>query len=230
MQEQRSLITTPFPLDSLVLKPQELNENTPVYLLLHGFGQRAKRLYRQWGGLFQESDCLIIPNAPFPMPRKKTDPETGQSYYQIPRAWYFYNNLKDEFLIDYEFPSLLLSNFMHELNLEKNPLCIIGYSQGGYLAPFVGAKLKQTKHVIGVNCRFREDLLPDKLDFRLDAFHAQKDTQVDYERSLKSFQTLNRRTLAGEFYTWPDKDHELDDQTNKELMAHLNDYRELLVK
>lgn len=230
MQEQRSHISTPFPIDSLVIKPDEFNDKTPVYLLLHGFGQRAKRLYRQWSKIFEENDCLIVPNAPFPMPRKKTDPESAQSYYQIPRAWYFYDNIKDEFLIDYEFPSRLLSGLITELNLEKNPLCIIGYSQGGYLAPFAGSRLKQTKHVIGVNCRYREDLLPQKLNFRLDAFHAQQDTQVDYNRSYQSFEALKKRTLGGEFYTWPDKKHELDDWTDAQLKAHIKTYRELLSK
>jgi predicted esterase len=164
------------------------------------------------------------------MPKKKTDSNTGQSYYQIPRAWYFYDNLKDEFLIDYEFPSELLAGLIQKLGLASNPLCILGYSQGGYLAPFVGAKLAQTKHVIGVNCRYREDLLPAKLNFRLDAFHAQEDTQVDYQNSLASFELLNSRSIAGEFYTWPNKDHELDEQTNAQLMGHIKDYRDLLVK
>ena len=229
MQEQRSQINTPFPLDSLIIKPDNHHDKTPVYLLLHGFGQRAKRLYRQWGQLFNPNDCLVIPNAPFPMPKKKTDSKTGKDYYQIPRAWYFYNNLKDEFLIDYEFPSELLARFIQDIGLVDNPLCIIGYSQGGYLAPFVATKLTQTKHVIGINCRYREDLLPAKLRFRLDAFHAQKDTQVDYKKSFTSFELLKSRSLAGEFYTWPEKDHELDEQTNAQLMAHIKDYRDLLV-
>lgn len=228
MHEQRSLITATFPVDSIVIKPDEHHEKTPVYLLLHGFGQRAKRLFRQWGELFDQNDCLVIPNAPFPMPRKNKDPQTGEYYYQIPRAWYFYNNLKDEFLIDYDFPSQLLAEFIDHLDLSKNPLCIIGYSQGGYLAPFVGARLKQTKHVIGVNCRFREDKLPDSLDFRLDAFHADQDSQVDYKRSSESYQKIFPRVAAGEFITWSGKDHELDAQTNAELQQHINTYRELL--
>lgn len=229
MQEQRSLIPTAFPLDSIVIRPEGHHEKTPVYLLLHGYGQRAKRTYREWAPLFSKEDCLVIPNGPFPLPRKNTDPQTGEQYYQIPRAWYFYNNLKDEFLIDYSFPAELLAGLIQELGLLKNPLCLIGYSQGGYLAPFVGVKLKQTKHVVGVNCRFREDMLPDWLNFRLDAFHADQDTQVDYHRSQKSFHTLNARSLSGEFITWEGKDHGLDDETHESMKKHINTYRELLV-
>ena len=89
------------------------------------------------------------------------------------------------------------------------PLTIIGYSQGGYLAPFVGEKIPQTKHVIGVNCRFRFDKLPDKLNFKIDGIHGEQDENVDPLRAKESFGVLKDRGASGGFYIVEKEGHRL---------------------
>lgn len=71
-------------------------------------------------------------------------------------------------------------------------------------------------------------MLPEKLDFRLDAIHAQKDTKVDFDRSQKSFEILHPRTLGGNFYPIPNLDHELQEQTNLKMFELVKTGRALL--
>lgn len=228
MQLTRQFVMAPTPIDTLWQKGKE-GTDTPVYLLLHGFGERAKRLYRQWGNLFEEDVHLLIPNAPFPLPKKEMDSQTQQPFYKIGFAWYFYDDIKDEFLIDYQYPAKILRQLLEDLDLAKNPLCIIGYSQGGYLSPFAGALCENTRHVIGVNCRFREDMLPPKISFRLDALHAQEDSKVDFARAQAAHAKLQARGVSGEFKAVADLDHDLNPQMNQELKQLIKKHRALLV-
>lgn len=227
MQLTRHLVQAPTPIDYLWQKGTDAVQ-TPVYLLLHGFGERAKRLLRQWGPLFEKDVHLVIPNAPYPLPKREVDPETQRPFYKIGFAWYFYDEIKDEFLIDYQYPAKILQQLLKDLNLDKNPLCIIGYSQGGYLSPFAGALCENTRHVIGVNCRFREDMLPSKIDFQLDALHAQEDSKVDFSRAQAAFEKLRQRGVKGSFRPVPGLDHELGPEINQQLSMLLKKHRALL--
>lgn len=227
MELIRKLVSAATPMDTLFIEGKEGSE-TPVYLLLHGFGERAKRLYRQWAPLFCDDVHLVIPNAPFPLPKREIDPQTGKAFYKIGHAWYFYDDIKDEFLIDYHYPAAVLKQLIHDLGLANNPLCIVGYSQGGYLSPFVGSVCQNTRHVIGVNCRFREDLLPKTINFRLDALHATDDTKVDFTRAKAAHERLAQRGVAGHFKAVAGLDHDLGPEMNKELSDLLKTHRALL--
>lgn len=227
MQLTRHLVQAPAPIDYLLRKGPE-KESTPVYLLLHGFGERAKRLWRHWETLFEKDVHLLIPNAPYPLPKKEHDPVTKNPFYKVGYAWYFYDETKDEFLIDYQYPAKILEQLLKDLNLDKNPLCIIGYSQGGYLSPFVGALCQSTRHVIGVNCRFRDDMLPDQISFQLDALHAQEDSMVDFTRARESYQRLSQRGVRGSFQAVPGANHSLGQTINQELAQLIKMHRAVL--
>ena len=59
-----------------------------------------------------------------------------------------------------------LFNTLKNLNLLNKELFIIGYSQGGYLAPFVGLKCPNTSAVIGINCNYKTEFFNQKINFK----------------------------------------------------------------
>ena len=182
-----------------------------VILLLHGYGERGQKIYKRLIDYLPKDVLIISPNGPFPLPVKT---EEG---FKLSFAWYFYDNIKEQFFIDYDLPSELLMNFYIQLNLPNLPLTIIGYSQGGYLAPFVGEKISQTSHVIGINCRFRYDKLKESLDFKLDGIHGKNDKTVDPLAALKSFEILKNRGVNGKFYFIENEGHHLNEPFKEKI-------------
>ncbi len=188
----------------------------PFILLLHGFNERAQRIFRKTLEAIPENLTLVVPNAPFPMPRRVHD-QAGD-YYKIGYAWYFYDDLKDEFLIDYSYPSAWLNSLIKTMGLDQRPMIIIGYSQGGYLAPFVGEACSNTKKVIGINCRFRDDMLSSNPpSYPLFALHGDNDDKVCPVRAQASFEKLKAQGYQGDFKLMAGKGHELDQDVCEEL-------------
>jgi predicted esterase len=188
-----------------------------VILLLHGYGEKAQKIFKRLIEYLPEDSLVIAPNGPFPLPVKTEDG------YKLSFAWYFFDPIKDKFFIDYELPSELLKNFYQKLELPNLPLTIIGYSQGGYLAPLVGAKIPQTNHVIGINCRFRYDKLGQDINFKLDGIHGKSDDVVDPIRALESFEILKKRGIKGNFYYIENQGHLLTEPIKEKIQELLKD-------
>lgn len=167
-------------------------EGAPVLLLLHGFNERAKRILRNISSILPQDMAILAPNAPFPLPQRIKN-ETGE-FYKIGFAWYFFDDIKEEFYIDYEYPVQWLKSLLNTLKLNHRPIIILGYSQGGYLAPFIAQSLENCAGVIGVHCRFRDDLLrAEPQAYPLYSLHAELDDKVDTERSQKSAHNLRQK-------------------------------------
>ena len=89
-------------------------------------------------------------------------------------------------------PSSLLGNLINN-NFPNKEITILGYSQCGYLAPFVGGKIDNIEHVIGINCNFRSDFFDFPLDYSLTHLHAVDDPLVEYDNACKSIELLNEK-------------------------------------
>lgn len=188
-----------------------------VILLLHGYGEKAQKIFKRLIEYLPKDSLVIAPNGPFPLPVKTEDG------YKLSFAWYFFDPIKDKFFIDYELPSELLKNFYQQLDLPNLPLTIIGYSQGGYLSPLVGAKIPQTNHVIGINCRFRYDKLENGINFKLDGIHGKLDEVVDPNRAKESFEILKKRGIKGNFYFIENEGHLLSEPIKEKIQELLKD-------
>ncbi|EQC51677.1 serine hydrolase [Bacteriovorax sp. DB6_IX] len=158
-----------------------------IHILLHGFGQNSDIILEDLKDILDPKSYWLIPNGVFPMPKKRAE---GISYKF---AWYFYNTVKEEYYIDFTYPCGVLKAFINQVDPKRRPLTIIGYSQGGYLAPFLGQAIEQTEKVLGINCNFRHDMLEEEVDFELYQIHGSIDPIVDYENSKNSFELLKPR-------------------------------------
>ncbi len=194
-----------------------------VIFLLHGYSETGFKIYKRLGvkldKLIGSNTLILAPNAPFPLPKAfplstneaRTKEELLQGF-----AWYFYHSATNEFLIDYKVPAQMLTNYITEVlalyATEQAPFQIIGYSQGGYLAPFLAQELVKSslvpEKVIALNCSIRSDLLSEVPSYPLYQLQGTEDKIIDTKLAFERFEKLKERGLKeGEFQWIEGVDH-----------------------
>lgn len=189
-----------------------------VILLLHGLSERGKRIFRKLSPYLPDDALILAPNAPFPIARKS---ELGLSYGF---SWYFYDSQTGEYFLNQDMARDWLKELLKKYNPQKLALTIIGFSQGGYLAPLVGSDHTNTELVIGLGCEFRSTLITEKLHFPLMGLHGKDDDIVSAESSLKNFDMIKH--LASESY-WeaiPETKHEINKLMGSRVLTILETF------
>ncbi len=176
---------------------------TEIILLLHGLGERGKRIYRKLLPVLPSTALVIAPNAPFPLERAKE----GRMDYG--HSWYFYDKLENRYFVTQDLAKYWLRDLLLLENTAKLPVTIIGFSQGGYLAPLVGMEIPETRLVIGLACEFRSNLLASLPQFPLSAVHGEADTVVKAEASRTELALLVERGIDATFHLVVGTGHEI---------------------
>lgn len=158
-----------------------------VILLLHGLHERGLRIFRKLVKHLPENALILAPNGPFPLPREKN----GRTEYGF--AWYFYDRATKSYHLDQKLAVSWLTELLRTKNLPHLPLTIIGFSQGGYLAPLLGHALPETKLVIGLGCEFRDNLVAKDIRFPLVGLHGESDRVVNVNHSRTEAEKQNLR-------------------------------------
>lgn len=157
----------------------KIGEPSRIYVLLHGYLLDGSYMMKEFSGLFQEGAHIVSPNGPFLVPVKK-----GEEYF--PKyAWYFFDPIKKSYYINYDPGAKYLSDILINLNPKKLPVTIIGYSQGGYLAPRVANFCPEVDQIISIASVFR----PDRFDIRSEVEYVQinseSDLVVDFSEAVR---------------------------------------------
>lgn len=201
-------------MDALIKSPEDPHE---IILLLHGLNERGRRIYRKLLPHLPSNALIIAPNGPFPLPRYK------EEKLDFGYAWYFYDKFKKSYVINQD----LAKNWLKELvtlnNPNKLPVTIIGFSQGGYLAPLAGLIIPETKLVVGLGCEFRNNLLGEKTPFPLVGIHGEQDDIISSESSLHEFHLLKERGFKGEWHSVEAK-HEINQNMGLKVKEILDQY------
>lgn len=209
------------------------SEFDDVILLLHGYSEDAKRIYKRLGRKINETfgedskTLIIAANGLYPLPKafplEKSITEADDLLQGF--AWYFYHAGTNTFLIDYKIPAETLGNWCEKLTQGNKPLTVIGYSQGGYLAPFVGFNVRKRgihlKKVIGINCSFRVDMMEETPDFPMDLIQGENDTIIDRKLAKERFDKLKEKGVSGEYTSIPNADHKLCPKTAEVILKKL---------
>ncbi len=214
--------TLSLPMDALVEKPA--GEASELILLLHGFAESGERILRKLRPAIPEAlrarSILIAPNGPFPMP-VKTD-----AGYTATFSWYFYDPSTDEYFIDMKPAVQFLASGLEALGVAHLPKRIIGFSQGGFLAPIAAARLSEVRQFVGVGCEYLVDEIPGRLPnsvpYRVDAVHGSADESVNPENASDSHERLIATGVAGSFSMIGGATHRIDDRIRAAVTDALN--------
>lgn len=195
-----------------------------IILLLHGLSERGKRIFRKLSPYLPQDSIILAPNAPFPI--LKTSP-IGQS---LGYTWYFYDTQTGKYLHNQDMARDWLKELLKKFNSQGLPLIIIGFSQGGYLAPLVGSDHPNTELVIGLGCEFRNTLIQEKLHFPLIGLHGENDEILSPEASFKNFDMIKHLALWSHWESLPDTKHEINEKMGervREILETFNAKRSL---
>lgn len=174
-----------------------------VFLLLHGLGERGKRIFRKLLPYLPENALVIAPNGPFPIPR----PKEGRMDYG--HSWYFYDKAEKKYFINQDLAKYWLRDLLKIKNASRLPVTIIGFSQGGYLAPLAGMEIEETTLIIGLACEFRTTLIHQKPSFPLVALHGDQDNIVGLASSQNESENLKALGIDVDFRVIPETGHEI---------------------
>jgi predicted esterase len=179
-----------------------------IYLLLHGYMLDGKFMMDTLEQYLPKDSLIISPNGPFIVPHKK-----GESFF-AKYSWYFFEPKQKKFFVSYEPAAKYLSELLDSIDL-KLPVTVIGYSQGGFLAPKVAEFCTRIDQVIGLACIFRPKLFT-KRDIEYSQIHSIEDGIVSPIDAESEFKNLNS---SGKFIKIENIGHKLGPVYFKKLKS-----------
>ena len=201
------------------LKTIERRPESPksVILLLHGLNERGLRIYRKLLKFLPEDSYVLAPNAPFPLPRIKSD------RMDMGFTWYFYDQFTKSYQVDQTFALSLIHGLLQLVNPGNLPVTIIGFSQGGYLAPLVGFQEPNTKNVIGIGCEFRANFFKTIPPFKLFSIHGEADSTILPKSAKSEIDSLKEKGIHVSWHLLPQLKHEMTTEVGlqiKKILEH----------
>jgi predicted esterase len=184
-----------------------------LILLLHGYTLSGQIMMERFAHCCPEDAAILAPNGPYPLPERQADGK-----YRVGFSWYFYNPANDTYFIDRRVAIELLEGMVRALGLAALPKRIVGFSQGGYLAPFAALGLGQVSQIVSVAAEY----LPDDLDtalrarslgwppgFRADSVHGSEDDIVSLKDSQEGHAGMLARGAKGQFVLLEGEGHRM---------------------
>lgn len=176
-----------------------------LIIFLHGYsdhgGSFVRRLFPdQWPTSF-EHVAALAPNGPFPTP-VKTESGWREAY-----AWYFYDEKEARMMITPETAVTACEKLVQDFGYEDVPKILVGFSQGGYLAPNLAKRLKNVREIIAVATGFREDYYPQNAKWRVNAVHGSNDEIFPVAKAREAHAAILRLGFDGEFFELPGGTH-----------------------
>lgn len=189
----------------------------PLLLLFQGYEDTAAGVFRRTlseAGQFPDFE-ILVPNGLFPVPVRITE-GWKQGF-----AWYFSDISRKQVLMPPQVAAGAVSHLLSQLNLQDRPKVLIGFSQGGFFLPFLFPHLQNIKKIFGIGTGFRVEDYPEVLPAPLDAIHGENDKIVSFERTRENFDRLKTKNPKGEFYSFPDLGHSMNDQSRALLKERI---------
>jgi predicted esterase len=187
----------------------------PLLIFFHGYSDNAVGVVRRcFPSLDSRYEILAI-NGPFPIPVRH-----GEGWKRA-FAWYFADSSKNEVLIHPAVPAGAIENLIAQLNLVDRPKILIGFSQGGFLLPFVLPRLKNVKKLFGIGAAYRSADYSGPLSISVDAFHGEQDDIITLEQSKKSFENFRSLNPQGQYFQFPNLAHTMNDESRALLLSRI---------
>lgn len=186
-------------------------------LVLHGFSDHAQSVKKRLLGSEPVDDFhVLVPNGLFPSPTKREDE------FRLGYAWYFRDPSTGSQMISPEFAAESLIKLIEQVGLAQLEWTVLGFSQGGFFAPFLVKAGLNCRRVIGVGAAYREEAYEGLSGVEVFGVHGEKDTIVSYEYARSSFQVLKEKGLGKRFYSIPDLGHTMNESSRKIIREIIN--------
>ena len=141
---------------------------------------------------------MLIPNGPFPVPIKS---EEG---WREAYAWYFYDESTQKMVISPDTASTGIQSMIKDLEYFDVPKVIVGFSQGGFLAPYLANLLNNVIGIVGIGTGFRLDFYEPLLarhpgGLSVHALQGTDDEVFSVDRAEAAHLAVTKLGFAGSF-------------------------------
>lgn len=188
---------------------REVDNPSELVVLLHGWQQDGRYILGELQSCFSKDAVILAPDAPYPVPFVKN----GQ--LKLGYAWYFFDPRHMVYVIDNSFGLEYLEKLITELGFGDLPKRLVGYSQGGYITPFLGDRLENVIQSLTVNSRYRSEVLKKELAFPVDAINGAGDTIVDVDRAQRCHAAMLEHGNTGDMVLVEGSQHKVDNGLRK---------------
>jgi predicted esterase len=186
-------------------------------LVLHGFSDHAMRVKKRLLGSEPVSGYhVFVPNGLFPSPTKR------ENEYREGYAWYFRDPASGNQMISPQFAAQALIKLIEQVGLGHLEWTILGFSQGGFFAPFLVKEGLSCKKIIGVGAGYRVEAYEGLSNVQIFGIHGEKDKIVPFNQAKASFYSLKEQGLGNSFYAIPDLAHKMNESGRKIIRDLLN--------
>jgi len=186
-----------------------------AFVLLHGYGETKDRMIRKLSAsLRAHGNRLIALNAPFPAPQlSEQGPKEGYS-------WFFRSLRTGVTLAHPSVNAQLFARLIENHGLRETPLVAIGFSQGGFVLPFLARELGVSTTLVGISSGIVPQDVPSRLNASLHLIHGTDDETLKLEESKGWFEEVRDRFSASSFTELPGG-HGIDAAKTEALQALL---------
>lgn len=200
MEFQEKVYRFPLPLRYSLSEPQE-----NLILVLHGYQDRAESMLRKLNWLDQPLPFQYLAiNGPFPVP--VWNAEGFKEAY----SWYFRDSSRGLVIVSPETVAEQIHQLILDLGFGERPVTFLGFSQGGYLAPFVAKRVKKTRMIIGIGCGYTEEGYGSLNPLEVHAIHGTEDERISIAQAQTEFRKIQKLGFTGQFHEIPGLNHKVD--------------------
>ncbi len=212
----RMTVSARMPFDTEVREPEHPRQ---AIVLLHGYSETGGKMLRRLGAVLPPDALVLAPNAPFPQVLAR-----DKAGYEVGFSWYFHDPQKEDYFIDMEVALSCLLELIARRVPAGLPITLIGFSQGGYLVPFVASREGlRVRRVIGIGCQFLDEELVSPLGFEIHGIHGEADEVVSAETSQRSHEKLiSAGARGGTFTLLPGVGHRITHEVQAEVARILS--------
>lgn len=208
MDENPSMLSWPMrsyqftlPLRYHLTDPSELG----LVICLHGYQDHALSMIRRMGWCQTPVPFQILAiNGPYPVPLRT------ESGYREAYSWYFRDSNAKVMLVDPVSTSKVLGKFIDDLSLTNVRKVIVGFSQGGFLAPYLAPYLKELRGIVGIGCGYNIEAYSKISPVPVNAIHGDVDERVKLAQSKTDYAQLSQYGHSGKFHQIPGLVHRVE--------------------
>lgn len=177
-----------------------------VVLCLHGYQDNALSMIRRLGW-WEKADLpfqILAINGPFPVPI------WSKEGFKEAYSWYFRDTTRELEYLSPMTTAIRLKAFVKDLGLTDVPKVLFGFSQGGFLSPYLASQLKNVRGIIGFGCGYAVDAYEKCQPLRVHAIHGEKDERIPITSSRQEFALVLKAGHHGEFHSIPGLSHKVE--------------------